>query len=182
MMTRLSAWALPFLLLSSVVLSGCLSDPDERESEDIVQSQTHLTDIERTVIASNRFALDMYYELAGKGDNVFFSPWSLNSALAMTSEGARGKTADEMHSVLHFSGNDSGRRQAFSAISLHINANDSGYILSTANALWVDRDFPLLDEYAGLDQESDRGTYKFINDIYPVYILMESLEHRSKSK
>lgn len=32
------------------------------------------------------------------------------------------------------------------------------------------------------DQESDRGTYKFINDIYPVYILMESLEHRSKAK
>jgi hypothetical protein len=32
------------------------------------------------------------------------------------------------------------------------------------------------------DQESDRGTYKFINDIYPVYILMERLEHRSKGK
>ncbi len=31
-----------------------------------------------------------------------------------------------------------------------------------------------------VDQEADRGTYKFINDIYPVYIFMESLEHRSK--
>lgn len=32
------------------------------------------------------------------------------------------------------------------------------------------------------DQESDRGTYKFINDIYPVYIFMEGLEHRFKAK
>lgn len=32
------------------------------------------------------------------------------------------------------------------------------------------------------DQESDRGTYKFINDIYPVYIFMEGLEHRCKAK
>ncbi len=32
------------------------------------------------------------------------------------------------------------------------------------------------------DQESDRGTYKFINDIYPVYIFMEGLEHRYKAK
>ncbi|MCX6681090.1 MAG: ATP-binding protein [Methanothrix sp.] len=32
------------------------------------------------------------------------------------------------------------------------------------------------------DKESERGTYKFINDIYLVSILMESLEHRSKAK
>lgn len=31
-----------------------------------------------------------------------------------------------------------------------------------------------------VDQESDRGAYKFINDIYPIYIFMDSLEHRHK--
>jgi len=33
-----------------------------------------------------------------------------------------------------------------------------------------------------LDQESDRGTYKFVNDIYPVYILLENLKHRHGGK
>jgi serpin B len=89
----------------------------------------------------------MYREVAGRDENVFFSPWSLNSALAMTYEGARGKTADEMRSVLHFSGNDSLRRRSFSSLDRRINANDSGYVLSTANALWVDDGFPLEGAY-----------------------------------
>ncbi len=33
-----------------------------------------------------------------------------------------------------------------------------------------------------IDQEADRGTYKFVNDIYPVYIFMEGLEHKMKAK
>ena len=83
-------------------------------------------------------------------ENLFFSPWSLNMALAMTYEGARGKTADEMRSVLHLSGNESTRRQAFSSLDQRLNANESGYILSTANALWVDNSFPLRSEYRDL--------------------------------
>jgi hypothetical protein len=33
-----------------------------------------------------------------------------------------------------------------------------------------------------IDQEADRGTYKFVNDIYPVYIFMEGIEHKMKVK
>lgn len=33
-----------------------------------------------------------------------------------------------------------------------------------------------------INQEADRGTYKFVNDIYPVYIFMEGLEHKMKAK
>lgn len=33
-----------------------------------------------------------------------------------------------------------------------------------------------------IDQEADRGTYKFVNDIYPVYIFMEGLEHKMNAK
>ena len=102
MMQGLPSLALLSLLASSVFLSGCLSTSVGTESEPSVQM--HLTDIEQTAIASNRFALDMYRELAVKEKNIFFSPWSLNYALAMTYEGARGKTAEEMRSVLHLSG------------------------------------------------------------------------------
>jgi len=33
-----------------------------------------------------------------------------------------------------------------------------------------------------VDQEFERGTYKFVNDIYPVYILLENLEHQHRLK
>lgn len=100
--------------------------------------------------ACNRFALDMYRELAKEKGNVFFSPWSLNYALAMTYEGARGKTREEMISVLHFSADESARRRSFSLIDNMINAPDSGYALHSANALWVEKSFPLEEEYTDL--------------------------------
>ena len=106
--------------------------------------QVNMTDTKQAAIASNRFALHMYRELANRDGNLFFSPWSLNTALAMTYEGARGKTADEMRSVLHFHGDESARRQSFFALDQRINDNESGNTLSTANALWVDNSFSLL--------------------------------------
>ena len=52
--------------------------------------------------ANNSFACDLYHQLAqeNSGDNVFFSPYSLFSVLAMCAEGARGSTAEELGSVL----------------------------------------------------------------------------------
>ncbi len=49
------------------------------------------------------FAVDMYKNLtAGSNTNVWFSPHSITSALAMTYAGAAGKTATEMASALHY--------------------------------------------------------------------------------
>lgn len=107
-----------------------------------------------TADACNRFALDMYRELAAGTGNLFISPWSLSYALAMTYEGARGQTAEEMRSVLHFSAGESARRRSFSLIDRMINAPDSGYALHSANALWVEKSFPLDNEYADLIEQS----------------------------
>ena len=49
----------------------------------------------------NAFAADLYAKLAAQEGNLFFSPFSIDVALAMTYAGARGKTADEMAEVLH---------------------------------------------------------------------------------
>jgi serine protease inhibitor len=56
------------------------------------------------VTANNNFAVDLYLQLAkgSQGKNVFFSPYSMSSALAMTAEGARGETAAQMGKVLCF--------------------------------------------------------------------------------
>ncbi|MEJ6701391.1 MAG: serpin family protein [Akkermansiaceae bacterium] len=57
-----------------------------------------------TVQANSDFAFDLYKQLAKENDgkNLFFSPYSVSGALAMTAEGARGKTAAEMGKVLRF--------------------------------------------------------------------------------
>ncbi|MEM2490503.1 MAG: serpin family protein, partial [Candidatus Korarchaeum sp.] len=48
----------------------------------------------------NSFSFDLLSKLDFNRENTFFSPISVYSALAMTYEGARGKTAEEMASVL----------------------------------------------------------------------------------
>jgi len=50
--------------------------------------------------ANNRFAQNLYQRLAHSQGNLFFSPFSISSALSMTAAGARGQTAQEMAKVL----------------------------------------------------------------------------------
>ena len=60
--------------------------------------------VDTVVQANSAFAFDLYQQLAkeNEGDNLFFSPYSVSGALAMTAEGARGETASEMGKVLRF--------------------------------------------------------------------------------
>lgn len=54
--------------------------------------------------AANRFACDLYAKLAGEAkrdENLFFSPFSVATALAMVTEGAREQTAIELATALH---------------------------------------------------------------------------------
>ena len=54
------------------------------------------------VVAGNTaFALDLYGQLKSKSGNLFYSPYSVSAALAMTSAGAAGDTLSEMTKVLH---------------------------------------------------------------------------------
>ena len=59
-------------------------------------------DMQVVADGNNRFALDLYAKLVeNEKGNVFFSPYSVHSALAMTSTGARGNTRDEMFRDLY---------------------------------------------------------------------------------
>ena len=100
---------------------------------------------------NNLFAFDLYRHLAADpayaGENLFFSPYSIASALAITCEGARGTTADEIESVLHLPANETLRREGFAAIDAALNNGSGNYTLRTANALWAEKTHSLLPEY-----------------------------------
>mgnify|MGYP001604619083 CR=1 FL=1 len=103
--------------------------------------------IQEVVNANNQFAFELYSELNKNEDgNVFYSPYSISSALVMTYEGAKGQTADEMKSVFYFPENNI-LRPNFAAIYTDINKKDKDYELKTGNALWVQQDYPFLEEY-----------------------------------
>ncbi len=66
---------------------------------------------------SNTFALDLYGRLTQQDANLFFSPYSISNALAMTYAGAGGETATQIAKTMHFhSSRDHHRRAALSKL------------------------------------------------------------------
>jgi len=110
-----------------------------------------------TVAASNQFAFKLYDQYKNTDDNVFFSPYSISSALQMTYEGARGKTAQEMASVFHFPNNAATRVGSFAKLYEQINPQNAAYQLSTANALWAQKDYPFDPNYLKTAETYYRG-------------------------
>ncbi len=86
---------------------------------------------------STNMAVDLYRQLGLSKGNVFFSPFSIASALAMTYAGARDETANQMKEVLHFQLEQSGVNSAFRSLNLKLAqaARQSDQELSIANAL-----------------------------------------------
>ena len=86
---------------------------------------------------SNDFALAMYGQLRQRPGNLFFSPFSIRTALGMTYSGARGETAAQMREALRFPPSDETLHVAFAKIIQRLNAaGDGEYELAVANSLW----------------------------------------------
>ncbi len=118
-------------------------EPEEPPTADDTSSTPE--GIRQVVEANNQFSFDLYNEMPAD-ENVFYSPYSISSALAMTYEGAQGQTSDEIQQVFYFP-QDHILRPNFAAIYNRINSPDSEYELRTGNALWIQKDYQLLDEY-----------------------------------
>lgn len=95
-------------------------------------------DRKAVVQGANRFAVDLYARVRTEADNLFVSPWSITTALAMTYAGARTETAEEMKTVLHFPLDQARLHPAFGALGAAMEAGGKygGYRLSMANRIW----------------------------------------------
>ncbi|MCP4646398.1 MAG: serpin family protein, partial [bacterium] len=106
---------------------------------------------------NNRFALELYREVhsLNNSENLFFSPYSISTAMGMTYAGARGETAAEMARVLHFELPLSRTCRAFHRISEEISSatrqnEETGgpFVLTVSNGIWVQEDLELLFPFA----------------------------------
>jgi len=103
--------------------------------------------VNNVVNSINQFAFDLYPALKNKEENIFFSPYSLSTAMAMTYEGARGQTAEEIRQVFHYPEDIEILRRGYAETINQINKKDKKYELHTANALWAQKNYPFLPEY-----------------------------------
>ena len=106
------------------------------------------------VDGNTAFACDLYAQLRNSPGNLFFSPYSVSTALAMTYAGARGNTETQMAQVLHFGKDQAQLHSAFGALQRQFNqANDQkGIELSLANALWAQKGHPFLPAFLNIGQ------------------------------
>ena len=100
-----------------------------------------VADMEELVSGNTAFALDLYQSLSASGENLFYSPYSISLALAMTYAGAKGQTEGQVAETLRFSLPQDRLHPAFNAMDLALTSQSQeeekgGFELSIANSVW----------------------------------------------
>jgi len=99
-----------------------------------------------------QFAVDLYSGVAtDQASNVFYSPYSVSIALAMTYAGANGDTASQMAQALRFSLPPAQLHAAFDAVDLALASrahgqpgmDGAGFKLNVVDSIWGDRTLPV---------------------------------------
>ena len=109
-----------------------------------VMSQAQLREY-RIVEGNNQFALELYYTQSTQKSNIFLSPISISSALAMLYDGARDSTAAQMKETLHFLNDKQKLHQEFSQLMQGFTKTDSSLVI--ANAIWGQEGFSIDEEF-----------------------------------
>ena len=153
-----------FVAIAVVAIAACCIGSD---------GQTLNEEERKTIVQGNsEFALELYARLCNKEENLFFSPYSISTALAMAYAGAQGQTGSQMAEVLHFptytvpidmqAANKQEKTQApwkyeqfsstFGKVIKDLNARGKKgkYELAVANALWGQKDYGFLEEFLNL--------------------------------
>ncbi|NQT32605.1 MAG: serpin family protein [Candidatus Omnitrophica bacterium] len=147
---RVSIIVMLFLLLS--VTAAIINNSNAEEIKTLAEE-------------NNSFALDLYGKLKTEEGNIFFSPFSISSALAMTYAGARGNTAFQMADVLHVDMSRKDLHVAFSKLiqDLYAAPEEDGYELSVANALWSQSGYDFHEDYTDIIKDYYKAGFEEVD-------------------
>jgi serpin B len=154
------------------------------------------SDVEAVAAGNTKFALKLYDQLNDETGNLFLSPYSISTALAMTYAGARGETETEMAKALQFplfpdkEGGPLGRERlhaGFSDLKLGLReAREKGGVeLSIANALWPQKNYAFKQDYLNLierDYDSVGRALDYANAEKARGIINRWVEQETKDK
>ena len=97
---------------------------------------------------NNEFAWDLYQQLKGEEGNLFFSPCSLRTALAMAYAGAKGQTAAQMERALRLTHRGATLHATLAQTCQELQPGAKRDCdLNIANSLWGQEGSPWLDEF-----------------------------------
>jgi serpin B len=121
----------------------------------ITSPDTSPADITALVDSNSAFAFDLYRELRSNDGNLFYSPYSISLALAITWAGARAETETEMAGALHYTLPQDQLHPAFDSLALALASrgqgakgkDDAGFRLHIVNAIWGQQGYPFLSGY-----------------------------------
>ena len=144
---RHSVRLLPILLGALALPSAAASAEGQSAAAVAPPGDFHL---QQLVEGNTAFALDLFASLRGEEGNLFISPHSVSTALAMTFSGARGETAEQMAQTLHFDLPAVLLHPTFGRLEetlLAANAGGPGPELYLANRLWGQRGTAFCDPF-----------------------------------
>src|SRR5690606_37114238 len=98
-----------------------------------------------------------YNEIAIKNEdgNIFISPFSISTALAMTYAGAKGETEKEMAKTMFFDTNTEEFHTAYGAYIQKLLKNAEGNIeMNVANRLWGQETYEILKSFLEINQKA----------------------------
>jgi len=133
----------------------------------------------------NAIAFKFYAQEAGKGGNIFFSPYSLHTAFAMAYEGARGATAKEMAAVFAFPAAPA-LRDGIGALEKDLKEAARGSDFGQANSFWAQEGYRFLPAYTGLLARKYKGEARTVNFMTAAELSRRAIntwtEERTKGK
>jgi serpin B len=140
------------LLACSPTASGQVLQSDEPRN---TSPAVDRTDLEALVAGNNAFALNLYQALRQTGGNLFYSPYSISEALAMTYAGARGETEKSMAEALDFTLPQDRLHPAFNSLDLQLKQrgqgakgkDGEGFRLHVVNAIWGQKGYTFLEQF-----------------------------------
>jgi len=169
-----NAWGVMLGLLGVMLFAGGCRDGGVSAVHEIEVTP----EVEQVTAANNQFAVDLYLQLQKEhpGENLFFSPYSISTALAMTAEGARGQTAEEMGAVLGYpkelhNQGDAASQVPWSLTPIHagialiddylscggIADTENWCDIRIANALWGEKAYPFAETYLSVMEKHYGG-------------------------
>jgi serpin B len=116
-------------------------------------SDTTAAERDKVAAGNSAFAFELYQKLRQERDgNLFYSPYSISAALAMTYAGARGETEKEMADTLHFALPQERLHPAFNTLDVTLTSqadeeSEDAFQLSIANALWGQEGYEFLPAF-----------------------------------
>jgi serpin B len=145
-----------------IVFTACVTPPvTPPASQTLKSDKQRITapvasqaDLAAVVDGNNTFAFDAYQQIKGD-ENLFFSPYSISLALAMTYAGARTDTEQQMASTLHYTLPQELLHPAFNSLDTQLSQRGQGakgkdakgFRLNIVNAIWGQKGFTFLQEF-----------------------------------